>query len=57
MIQKLAWPLHKDDTQIHEMFHISKMQIYNSTHEIFRVGKSIKTANRLEVTRIFRKGL
>ena len=28
-IQRRLWPLHKDDTQIHEVFHIFTLQSFN----------------------------
>ena len=32
MIQRLAWPLHKDDVKIREAFHIFKTRQRQHTH-------------------------
>ena len=37
MVQRLAWPLHKDDTEIREVFHIkNKNNTWETEH-----GKSL----------------
>ena len=41
-IQRLAWPLHKDDTQIREAFHIFKIIIIKT----FNKGKKNKQKNQ-----------